>query len=65
MKTDNRPNFRSAAKVRAYEFLEQQLQTAQRKLRTNTFNLQSIAREQRQLKADIGDLQRVIWEFKK
>lgn len=64
-KEGNKPHFRSAAKRAAYEYLERQLQDAQRKLRNNKLDLLVLIRNQRQLKADIAGLHQVIQEFKK
>ena len=62
---DNRPNFRAAGKRAAYEFLENRLKDAQRKLNSNKYELQRIAREQRSLKQDVAAIQQVMWEFRR
>jgi hypothetical protein len=64
-KEGNRPHFRSAAKRAAFEYLEKQLNLAQRKLRDNKFEIYSLSKAQSQLKADIAGIHQVIQEFKK
>ncbi len=64
-KEGSKKYFRSAAKRTAYEHLELQLKTAQRKLRDNRWEIAKLAREQRTLKADIAGIAQVMEEFKK
>jgi len=64
-KEGNKPHFRSAAKRAAYDYLEQLLRDAQRKLRKNKLDLYVLTKNQRELKADIAGLHQVLQEFKK
>jgi hypothetical protein len=64
-KEGNKPHFRSAAKRAAYEYLENQLKQATRKLRETKFEIYRLAKQQTQLKSDIAGLHQVIQEFKK
>lgn len=64
-KQGNKPIFRSSAKRAAYEYLEQQLRNAQRKLKENKYQLLVLQKEQGNLKRDIAGLHQVIQEFKK
>lgn len=63
-KEGNRPQFRSAAKRAAFEYLEMQLSNAHYAFRDNKFKINMLQKEQGQLKRDIAGLQQVMNEFK-
>ncbi len=61
----NKPHFRSAARRAGFEYLERQLQLAQRKLRDNKYEISKLTKEQTILKSDISGLHQLIQEFLK
>lgn len=64
-KEGNKPHFRNSAKRAAFDYLEDQLKAAQRKLQDNKTKISSLTSEQNELKKDIAGIQQVIQEFKK
>lgn len=62
---DNKPHFRSAAKRAAFDHIERLLRDAERKLRSNKFEIYKLAADQGQLKNDIAALHQLRQEFLK
>jgi len=62
---DNKPHFRSAAKRAAFDHIERLRRDAERKLRSNKYDIEKLAREQGQLKNDIAALHQLRQEFLK
>lgn len=67
MKKDgkNKSFFRSQAKRNAHEYLQMQIQTAQRKLRDNKRAILFLTKEQNELKKDVAGLNQLLMEFLK
>ena len=64
-KTDNKPNFRSAAKRASFEHIEKLIRDAHKKLSDNKFKIAQLSKENGQLKSDLAALHQLKEEFKK